>query len=123
MTFDVDAAGKWFAGIVAGLAAGGVALYSVVQTFKKDRRADKQDEQIDTSVQQIITTLRAEVDRLARRVADMESELVKQHEINKKCQDERFEYLQERAGLLKERALLIARLEHCEANEAQTKLL
>lgn len=118
MGIDVDAAAKW----VVGFAAGGLGLYSLIQTFKKDRRTDKQEEQIDTSVQQIISTLRAEVERLVKRMTDMEMELVRLHDVNTACQTERIEFLKERGELLKERSLLIARLDRCEAAEAQSKL-
>lgn len=111
--------GAW----IVGLAGSGLGLYTLVRIFKKDSRSDKQVDEIDASMQQIITTLRAEVERLAKRVTDMEHELVRVHDINTQCQNERIEYLQERAELLKERVLLIARLQQCEAAEAQAKLL
>jgi hypothetical protein len=117
--FDWGNPGTW----IVGLASAGLGLYTLIRTFKKDSRSDKQEEQIDTSVQQIITTLRAEVERLVRRMTDMESELVRLHELNAQCQNERIDYLKERAELMKERTLMIARLERYEVADVQAKLL
>lgn len=86
---------------IVGLASAGLGLYTLVRTFKKDSRNDMQEKQIDEAVQQIITTLRNEVERLTERMTSMEAEIVRLHE--------------DRAGLL-------AKLAECEAFSKQSQL-
>lgn len=65
---------------ISGLAAGGIGIYVLVRAFRRDNRKDNQEKLVDDSVQQLITNLRLEVERLTARVASMEAELVRLHE-------------------------------------------
>ena len=73
--------------------AGGFGIYKVSRMLVKDRRDDKNEQQVDEATRQIITTLREEVQRLTKRVGDMEKEIVRLH-------DERKAYIEENAALL-----------------------
>jgi transposase len=66
----------WIPSIVAGAAG----IYGLFRILRRDRRNDNQEQLIDAGVQQLITNLRAEVDRLTGRVESMEEELVQLHE-------------------------------------------
>lgn len=98
-------AGAW----IASFAGTGLGLYYLARVLRKDRRDDKKEEKVDQATNQIIDTLREEVDRLTRRVTAMETEIIRLH-------DERKEYREREA-------ILLAKLAECEGTAAQTKLL
>jgi hypothetical protein len=87
---------------ISGLTAGGIGIYVLVRAFRRDNRKDNQEKMVDDSVQQLITNLRSEVERLALRVASMEEELVQLHE---------------------ERTILLKKVAEQEAAELQPRLL
>jgi predicted RNase H-like nuclease (RuvC/YqgF family) len=97
IVFDLTSPATW----LPSLAAAGLGIYGVVRVFRRDSRNDKQEKQIDEAVQQIITNLRNEVERLTERMTNMEAEIVHLHE--------------DRAGLL-------AKLAECEAFSKQSGL-
>ena len=88
--------------------AGGFGIYKIARMLMKDRRDDKNEQQVDEATRQIITTLREEVRRLTERVGDMEKEIMRLH-------DERKAYIAENAALL-------ANLAECEGVAANPRL-
>lgn len=105
IVFDVTNPSTW----IPSIAAGGIGIYWLVRLFRRDSRDDKQEKQIDEAVQQIITNLRNEVERLTVRMTVMEKEIVRLH--------------QERAAYYEERAALLAKCSHCETGANQQQLL
>ncbi|CAB4144606.1 hypothetical protein UFOVP456_52 [uncultured Caudovirales phage] len=60
--------------IAAGIAAFGAAAYGVLRMVKKDRREDTVAALHDEAIQQVIKTLREEVERMAVRLAAVEEQ-------------------------------------------------
>ncbi len=65
--------------IGGGIAAIGAAWYGVVRMLKKDRREDSMAAAADGAIQQVIATLREEVERLTKRLEAVEEQ-------NRKCE-------------------------------------
>ena len=66
--------------IAAGVAAFGAAVYGALRMVKKDRREDTVTALHDEAIQQVIKTLRDEVERLSVRLAAVEEQ-------NRKCEE------------------------------------
>jgi hypothetical protein len=102
--FEFTSPSTWIPSFVAG----GAGIYGLFRIFKRDSRNDHQERQVDEAVQQIISGLRTEVERLTVRVGSMEKEIVRLH--------------QEKALFHEERAALLARLAECQTVHGQTGL-
>lgn len=72
--------GDVFTKLGAGIAALGAGVYGVLRLFKSDRRQDKVYAMHDDAIEQVIKTLREEVERLTKRL-----ELVEEQ--NRKCEE------------------------------------
>lgn len=92
---DADIGTK-IAGALAALAAG---WYAFVRMMKRDRREDKVVSLHDEAIEQVIKTLRNEVERMAVRLAAVEEQ-------NRKC-EERNEQLHQEIIELKARLHVI----------------
>lgn len=110
--FELSNPGTW----IPALLGGGLGIYTLIRIFKRDSRNDNHEKLIDESVQQIITNLRGEVERLTHRMTAMEGEIVRLHE-------ERAEYQRERAEHQREKAELLAKVGECNAKCGQPTLL
>ena len=100
-SFDLLTPSTWGPALTA-LTAGGLGIYALIRVFRRDSRNDSQEALIDQGVQALISNLRAEVDRLNKRVESMEAELVKLHA---------------------ERAMLLHKVAELEAGANQIKLI
>lgn len=60
--------------IGGGIAAIGAAWYGIVRMLKKDRREDSMAAATDGAVMQVIDTLRAEIERLTKRLEMVEQQ-------------------------------------------------
>jgi hypothetical protein len=76
MSWETDLVAK----LAAGMGALGAAWYGFVRMVKKDRREDKVATLHDDAIEQVIKTLREEVERLTRRL-----ELVEEQ--NRRCEE------------------------------------
>ena len=72
--------GDAFAKLAAGFGAIGAAWYGVVRMLKRDRREDKVAALHDEAIDQVIKTLREEVERMAVRLAAVEEQ-------NRRCEE------------------------------------
>lgn len=72
--------GDFITKVTAGLGAIGAAWYGVVRMVKKDRREDTVTALHDEAIQQVIKTLRDEVERLSVRLAAVEEQ-------NRRCEE------------------------------------
>jgi predicted outer membrane lipoprotein len=85
--------------IAAGLGAIGAAWYGLMRMIKRDRREDKVVSLHDEAIEQVIKTLREEVERMAVRLAAVEEQ-------NRLC-EERNEQLHQEILELKARLHVI----------------
>lgn len=106
--FDWNNPATWISG-------GLLTLYSLVRILKRDNRNDKQEKAVDQAVNQVIATLRAEVERLTKRIETMEHEIVELH-------TERANFHKERLRFEEERIALLAQLRQCQEAHGQTGL-
>lgn len=119
IVFQFSNPATWVPSILAGC----LGVYMLARRFKKDNRDDKQEKQVDQAIDQIIKTLRAEVDRLAKRVTDQDKKIKDQDDRISLQSEEIFHLRADIERCHREREELLARTLAAESAAGQPQLI